>query len=236
MVHQLMGATARQDYTAGRRLVTAWLKKHPDHVYAADVRRQLTRLDQLRRLKKLLESGAERLSQVLIEDESGPSGKVVAVRDGTVRLQKKVESGRVLATVALTSLAPQHMGTLLTALDPSTAAEHEIVWWLGQGQLTRAAELLARAEAGERDVGGLWAWLEDWQRAVLNRQAYQALSDVASLLEAAKVEEAGARFEALAAEFGHSDVFALQTAEVEALRQALLAAPPGLPREKGRAP
>ena len=202
LMRTLFSHAAKRDYAQGQKTISHWSARHSIHAYAGTVRDNRERLERVGTLAQKIEEASDALVGLEIT-----GGRIRSVRNGSVNLSRETRNGSLTSSVYVTSLPEREFMQLLKAAAPEEALLNITAFLLSQGRFKNAQSLMARGRLPPDRIEFFNRWREDWQHALANIQARNALNSISSLIGSGKINEADGKMSLALQAFGETDVF-----------------------------
>jgi serine/threonine-protein kinase len=221
LLQKIYTQVAAGEHTAARREVMKWLAQHPGSAYKQDARIQYQRVDMSAALYDLILSAADQFKGMPLGEGEAGEEVVSEVVAGRVWIKRAMGSGEAVTIVELSRLTDPQMFLLLEKADPHNAPRNKGVWLIAHGRIKEAEKELAAAERAGQDVRDLRTWIKERKTFDDNLAAYRALGEVIRLLKKEEVPQAKSKWSAASSAHWRSEVFRLNTPEVQSVSEAI---------------
>lgn len=183
------GFCQRRQFDAAAREVRRWREENPDNPFPEWIALELEGLARVSDALRRTVAGGARAVGVRLEATPGFAGEVSAISaTGAVTIDRRIGDIVGGVDIELLRLADADVERILRAAAPEIWPASAAAWAIAQGQISRAAEAVARV--GGEDAARLAAWLELRQRMQREAAAAHTLADARSLIQANRFRDA----------------------------------------------
>jgi hypothetical protein len=222
IVKGIVRHTRRRDYDGAEEFITSWLEESRGHVLEEQVGYDLERVAKAKGLFAVLEENKYLLQGTTVRAKPKLEGSLVDIDGRVVTLARATMGGEARFAVRIERVYERDFAKLLKLAAPDDFLLNMAVVGMTKGQFDKAYAMLNKAEAAGRDVSEYRTWLQDWEKALLNGGADDAIDEMMDLVAEGDFPEAQSVLWSAKQAYSTTDVFTwVRKDEVEQLAAAI---------------